>query len=366
MVKVIHAVSVMDRAGQETFLMNVYRNIDREQVQFAFQCSVEKHGDYDEEIEQLGGKLLYLGENKIKFPVLKYLGAIQQQYRFFKKHKEYDVFHIHTYHAFDAWLCIVGAKLGGMKNIVLHSHNTSGLHAGLHKIFRKLLKYMRIERCACSKEAAKWMYGEKELGRVTIVNNGIEPQKFAFDQEKREQKRAELGLKEKFVVGHIGRFNYQKNHKFLLDVFYEVQKRREDAVLLLIGTGELEAEIVKKVSELKIEDKVKFLGVRSDVQELLWAMDIFLFPSLFEGLSVVAIEAQATGVPILAADTLSPETKITTCMEFLALEKPTEEWAEKVLEMGMNERKDTQKDIQKAGYVIEDVAQMLETKYCNF
>ena len=365
MLRVIHSVSVMNRAGQETFIMNIYRNINREKVQFDFQCTKFENGDYDREIEALGGKILYLGENPIKLPFLKYLGDVYLQYHFFKNHKDYNVFHIHTYHAFDAWLSIVGAKLAGMKNIVLHSHNSQGLHPKLHRIFRRLLPYMKIERFACSEMAAKWMFGEKEVrrGKVNVIKNGIVPEEFSFDEKERKLKREELGLEEKKIVGHIGRFSRQKNHEFLIDIFEAVHKKNPDAVLLLIGIGELQERIRDKVKEKNLEEVVKFMGVRTDIKELLWSMDVFLFPSLYEGLSVVAIEGQAAGVPILAADTLSPETKITECINFLSLNEKLDKWSERVLELSEYGHCYTIEDIKRAGYDITVTAHILEEKY---
>ncbi len=410
MIKVMHAVSIMNRAGQETFIMNMYRNIDRSEIQFGFQCSVSGIGDFDEEIKVLGGEIYHLEENRCRIPFLKYINDIRIQYRFFKEHKDYEVYHIHTYHAFNAWLSIVGAKLAGIEKVVLHSHNTFGMHPQLHKIFRYFLKYMKIERLACSEMAAEWMYGKKELKKVKIINNGIEhPQlhkifryflkymkierlacsemaaewmygkkelkkvkiinngidaeAFVFQQKKREDKRRELGIDKKLVIGHIGRFMPQKNHKFLIEIFEEIVKKDNRGILLLIGVGELQQEIEKLVEEKGLTDKVRFMGVRTDIKELLWAMDLFLFPSLYEGLSVVAIEAQAAGVPVLASDTLTEETKVTECMQFYSLEKSTEEWAEQAIKMTKEEHKNTVESIKNAHYDMKENIGIMEKIY---
>ena len=367
MIKVVHSVSIMNRAGQETFLMNVYRNIDRTKIQFDFQCSVNAKGDYDEEIERLGGGLTYLEKNKIRVPYLRYIGDIYVQYKFFKLHKDYDVFHIHTYHAFNAWLAIVGAKVGGIKNIVLHSHNSQGMHPGLHKLFRFILNRMDIHRYACSEMAARWMYGTKALqsGNIKIVKNGIIPEEFAFSEEGRYEKRKELKIQDEIVLGHIGRFGEQKNHAFLIDIFSEFVKIVPKARLLLVGEGELKGDIQKKVDRLGLHDKVSFLGVREDIKEILWTMDAFVFPSLYEGLSVVAIEAQAAGVPILAADTLSDETKITECLHFYSLNASPHDWAERIKELCEEKHLLTTETIKKAGYDIHETAEILANDYQN-
>lgn len=363
MIKVMHAVSIMNRAGQETFIMNMYRNIDRSEIQFGFQCSVSGIGDFDEEIKVLGGEIYHLEENRCRIPFLKYINDIWIQYRFFKEHKDYEVYHIHTYHAFNAWLSIAGAKLAGIEKVVLHSHNTFGMHPQLHKIFRYFLKYMKIERLACSEMAAEWMYGKKELKKVKIINNGIDAEAFVFQHKKREDKRRELGIDQKLVIGHIGRFMPQKNHKFLIDIFEKIAERDSSAVLLLIGIGELQKEIEDQVKSKGLSDKVKFMGVRTDVRELLWAIDLFLFPSLYEGLSVVAIEAQAAGVPILAADTLTKETKVTKCMTFYPLESSAEEWAEKAMEMASVGHQNTLESIRQAHYDMKQNVYIMENMY---
>lgn len=366
--KVIHAVSVMNRAGQETFIMNVYRNIDREKIQFDFQCSVHQPGDFDEEIKKMGGNVLYLPSNTIKNPIFKYFADIRNQYQFFKKHPGYQVFHIHTYHAFDAWLGIVGAKMAGVKHICLHSHNTQGLHPELHKIFRFFLNHMKITRFACSYAAGEWMYGEKfmQQGKAEVIKNGIQVSDFVFDENRREATKKVMNLDDKFVVGHIGRFNYQKNHKFLLQVFKEIQKQQENAILLLLGTGELEEQVKVQAVNLGIQDAIQFLGVRSDVIDILFAMDVFVFPSLFEGLSVVAIEDQAAGTPMLAADTLTEETKITDSLCFCSLEASPKLWAQKAIELGKLAHQNNQDAIIRSGYDIKATAGRLSEVYLKW
>ena len=367
MIRVIHAVSIMDRAGQETFLMNVYRRLNRDAIQFDFQCSRLGKGDYDEEIHQLGGKTIYLGENKIKLPWIRYIGDVVLQYKFFKSHRNYEAYHIHTYHAFNAWLSIVGAKMAGMKNVILHCHSTKGQHPILHRIFRFMLRGMNIKRYACSAKAGVWMFGEKvtKAGKVKIIFNGIEPENFSFDQKKREEKREELKLKNDFVIGHIGNFSPPKNYDFLIDIFYQLNTVIDNAKLLLIGSGGLEDTIRAKVEKLNMQDKVLFLGVRTDINELLWAMDVFLFPSLYEGLSVSAIEAQASGVSALVADTLVKETKITECFWFMSLQKEAKEWATKLLELQGMGHVLTTDEIRKAGYDIGDSVKFLEVEYTS-
>lgn len=365
MVKVIHSVSLMDRGGQETFIMNLYRNINHELIQFDFQCSVQKVGVFDEEIRSYGGDILYLEDNHAKGKIFKYLTDIKNQYSFFKKHPNYDILHIHTYHAFDAWIAVVGARLAGVKKIIVHSHNTYGLHPTLHKLFRILLGKCKIERLACSIAAGDWLFGKSAMrkGQIKVIYNGIRPEDFAFDKVTREKKRTELGLENQLVVGHVGRFMRQKNHKFIVEIFHKIYLSRPDAKLLFIGDGQLRSEIEMLVKELNLEDAVIFLGVRTDVQELLNAMDVFLFPSLHEGLSVVAIEAQANGLPIVASDAMTVETKITNCLEFFSLNDDLEKWKQATIEAAEKGHCDTKKEIEEAGYDIRNVAREMEDIY---
>ena len=365
MVKVMHAVSVMNRAGQETFIMNLYRTINRDKVQFGFQCSLDAEGDFDEEIRNLGGELFFLGKRRTNLPILKYFNEIVLQYRFFKKHSDYEIFHIHTYHALSAVICIVGAKMAGVNKVFLHSHNTFGMHPILHKFLRFFVRKMEITKLACSFKAAEWMYGKKDVkdGNVKVIKNGIFPKQFRFNQEKRNTKRKGLQVEENCIIGHIGRFNTQKNHEFLIDVFQQIKGINDKAILLLIGTGELEDTIREKVISLGLQDSVKFMGTREDINELLWIFDLFLFPSLYEGLSVVAIEAQAAGVPILAADTLVPETKVTDCLHFFPLDKTPKEWAERALALAKIGHADSENQIRISGYDMEEEAKKIQKLY---
>lgn len=366
MIRVIHSVSIMNRAGQETFLMNTYRRLNREKIQFDFQCSEKAEGDYNSEIREMGGNLFYLGDNKIKMPYLKYIGAIIQQYRFFKEHQEYDIFHIHTYHAFDAWLSIVGAKMAGMKHIILHSHSTSGMHVRLHKIFRNILSVMNIERFACSQTAAEWMFGKTAVQnhKVHIVKNGIVPENFTFSESGRMQKRKTLNIDNKIVVGHVGRLELPKNHEFLIDIFEEFVRIEKNAILLLVGEGSLHKDIETKVKKMGLQDKVMFLGVRQDINELLWAMDIFVFPSIYEGLGIAAIEAQAAGVPCLLSNRISEECKVTDNVEFCPLENP-DIWIRQMTKNCRKGHRNNEMDINRAGYNINETVRFLEKKYVD-
>ena len=206
----------------------------------------------------------------------------------------------------------------------------------------------------CSKLACEWLFGKGcvERGEARVILNGIDSTLFVYNEKVRLEIRQELGIEDKFVIGHVGRFVNQKNHTFLLDIFAEICKRRNDAVLLLIGIGELMDSMKKKAANLGIADKVRFVGFRDDRNRFMQAMDSFLFPSLYEGLSVVLVEAQASGLPVFASDSTTSETKYSPYMKFLSLELSASEWANEILKVGCIERKDMTDIIKEAGFEI--------------
>lgn len=363
MLKVTHSVLRMDRAGQETFIMNLYRKIDPEKIRFDFLCTDAKPGDYDEEIRKLGGTIYVLPPITLRGPV-KQLQKSWYQYRALRAHP-CDVYHIHTHHAMDAFREALTAKLSGVKTVVVHSHNSSALfHLGAHRFFRYLLALLPIRRFACSKEAGQWMF----LGnRYQVLHNGLDLNTFCFQPALREQVRQDMGWEDKKIVGHVGRFNAQKNHRFLLEVFAQLHRLDPQTLLILVGQGELEAEIRTLAAEMGLNDAVRFLGVRADVQALYQAMDLFLFPSLFEGLPVVLVEAQACDLPCLASDAISEDAFLTDRSVRLSLEESPEHWARQAQMMleDAASRGDNSEQIRKAGYDITALAQTLDQYYAG-
>ncbi len=365
MLKVLHYVAVMDRGGQETFIMNLFRKIDRSKIQFDFLCGEDRTGAYDEEITSLGGKIFHLKERTAPNP-LNHIQEVRALARFLRKcETKYDVFHIHTHHAFSAFLSVLGAKLGGIKTVVVHSHNTSAqYHLKAHEFFKKLLGHFKIKRFACSEAAGVWLHGNKDF---KVIHNGVDLNVFRFDEEKRTEIRKELKWEDQKIIGHIGRFNGQKNHKFLIDIFEVLHLNEPNTQLVLVGKGELEEEVRQQVSEKNLTEAVTFLGVREDVQRLYQGMDLFLFPSLFEGLSVVLVEAQTCGLPCLISDTITPENVFVDNVIQKSLKDPAEEWARSGAKMLTDyaERSDTTERIQKAGYDMGDLASKLYDVYMS-
>lgn len=361
MIKVLHSVAIMDRAGQETFLMNLFRKIDTKEFQFDFLCTEPDEGAYDKEIYALGGHVYHTDPLTIKGP-LKQLQSVKILRKALKAHP-CDVFHIHTDHAMDAFLKAFTAKCSGIKTVVVHSHNTSALyHQKAHAVFKRLLCLLPIKRFACSEAAGRWMFCGNNF---QVIHNGLNLDICHFDSEQRRQVRSQMGWEGKKIVGHVGRFNEQKNHRFLIDIFEKLHQIEPTTHLVLVGKGELEDEIRQRVATKGLSEAVSFLGVRTDVLRLYQGMDMLLFPSLFEGLSVVLTEAQACDLPCLASDTNSRETILSDRLTVWPLESSAENWAEEAQRIlaFSSSRGDNRMQIQAAGYDIAQLAENLKSRY---
>lgn len=287
---------------------------------------------------------------------------------FFKEHHDYDVVHMHS--SSKNFFILQCAAKWNIPVRVAHSHNTgfqskNPLTIALGNMMKKPMQKYATHWVGCSKLACEWLFGQGcvERGEAKVILNGIDSSLFVYDEQVRNQVRKEMQLENKFVIGHVGRFVNQKNHTFLLDIFAEIVKHRNDSVLMLIGIGELMAAMKQKAANLGIADKVLFVGFRDDRNRLMQAMDSFLFPSLYEGLSVVLIEAQAAGLPVFTSDTTTTETKYSPYMQFLSLKQPASEWAETLLKKGAAERKDMTKTLDNAGFEIRAMVRNLYELY---
>lgn len=260
-----------------------------------------------------------------------------------------------------SYLPLLAGKKAGIPVRIAHSHNTS-----LDKDFKYLLKqYFRFRvrgvvthRFACGQEAGRFLFGRKDF---LVIPNAVDARRFSYDAGVRAAKRQALELDGKFVVGHVGRLSYQKNHKFLIPIFAQVAKQEPNALLLLIGVGEKEAEIREQVCQLGLENAVRFLGSRSDVNELYQAMDVFVMPSLFEGIPVVGIEAQFAGLPCIFSDKVPQEVMFTDNCQSLSLQASAGEWAQQLL--ATRDRQRGTEQIINAGYDIKNAHSLLEQQY---
>lgn len=352
MIRILHIVTYMGRGGLETLLMNCFRHIDREQVQFDFLVHRDFRADYDDEIEALGGKIYRLPRLNPISP--EYYQALDT---FFRAHSEYKIVHCHLDCMSAIPLFI--AKKHGVPVRIAHSHNANqdrDWKYPLKLFFKHFIPHTATHFFACSRDAGSWMFPGQN---VIILNNGIDAELFRFDSAVRAQMRDQLSLADALVIGHTGRFAPQKNHTFLIDIFREIKKRRPDSTLLLIGTGELEDSIRHKVDSLGLSESIKFLGSKPDVYRYLQAMDVFVMPSLYEGLSLASVEAQASGLPCFFSDTVSAECQMSDKVSFLPLSSPAEHWAEYILSVDISSRSSGHGDVRQAGFDIQSTTDKL-------
>jgi glycosyltransferase involved in cell wall biosynthesis len=363
-IRILQVLAGMNRGGSETLIMNIYRNIDRAKVQFDFILFRSEECDFNEEIRNLGGKIHYIprynGKNHFKFK--------KSWNSFFKEHPEYKIIHGHVRSTASIYLKI--AKKYGLVTIA-HSHSTSSRGNKIEQLAKNLIqypiRYIASYLFACSDAAGKWLFGSKYIKKdnFKIVHNAIESEQYIYNELSRSKQRKKLNIDNKIVFGHIGSFTHPKNHAFLIDVFKAVHDKNENAVLILVGDGELRSSIEEKIRDLKLTNNVILTGVRSDIPELLQAMDVFVFPSLFEGLGIVAVEAQAAGLPCIVADTIPKEAFVTDLIKILSLKDSPVLWAEMILDNISHKRKDTQQEIIKQGYDIKETVKWLEEFYLN-
>ena len=360
MIRVLQCVNDMHRAGLETMLMNYYRNIDRTKIQFDFLTHRPDKSDYDDEILSLGGKSLLC--TKIISTELSSIFQIYEK-KFFAEHPEYQIVHSHIDSM--SYLPLLAAKKAGVPIRIAHSHNTSidkDFKYILKQYFRKKVTKAANYYCACGQEAGEFLFPGKEF---TFIPNAIEVDKFLYNEEVRDRKRKDLGLTSEFVVGHVGRLSYQKNHELLIRIFNELHKKDANTILLLIGVGEKENEIRKQVHELKLDECVKFLGNRDDVNELYQAMDVFVMPSLFEGIPVVGVEAQFAGLPCVFSDKVPVEVKFSSKTQFVGLNSRLEDWIRAIGKYKGTEKNIAAEDLENSQYDIKKAYAILQNYYLD-
>ena len=361
MIRILQSVSNMDRGGIETMLMNFYRHMDREKVQFDFLCNKADVGDYDEEIKALGGRIFVTPGFKSYRRYVSYMTDL------FKEHPEYKI--IHTHNGSLMLYALEAAKKNGIPVRIAHAHATAvpvGLKNQLKKLMRPMIKYAATDYWGCSEAAGKFYFSEKYWNKAhEFIRNAIEVENFTFNKDIRKAIRDEYGFGDKLVVGNAGRMAPQKNQKKLIDTFAEMHKINPETHLVIIGSGELEAKLKEQVKELKLEKHVTFTGVITNVNEWYSAIDVFVMTSLYEGLPVVAVEAQAADLPCVLTDTITPEVKVTERVWFLGLNDEPKKWAKTILEIEPAERISRKKELQKAGYDITTEAKRMQDLYIN-
>lgn len=356
-IRILHIVQRMEAGGTQAFLMNLYRNIDRSKIQFDFLVEYEEKEFYDNEIISLGGKIYYTNFRKT-LNVIKFKRTISE---ILKNHPEYKIIHIHA--TAIGRICTDVARKCGVKTIIAHSHSNNAIKDWKNCpkiILRKLYTKGPTDFFACSEEAGKYTFRNKEF---TVIYNAIDIDKFLFNQEVRENIRKELNIEDKFVIGNIGRLQKEKNQTFLIDIFYKIQKKKDNAVLLIIGKGPLENTLKEKVSNLGIDNKVYFLGNRKDVEKIYQGMDVFVLPSLYEGLGIVAVEAQASGLPVIASTGVAKEANITSNIQNIDLKDSIDIWAETICRSNVENRNSVEKLVRNSKFDVKNSAKFLQEFY---
>ncbi|MDE5931637.1 MAG: glycosyltransferase family 1 protein [Lachnospiraceae bacterium] len=363
-IRILHVLGGVSLGGAESRIMDLYRCIDREKIQFDFLVHQSAQGYYEEEIKMLGGRLYRVPRFRL-YNIFAYRKALRD---FFAKHHEFRAVHGHMTSTAAIYLPI--AKKYGIPMTIAHARS-AGVDQGAKGLLTRLLRRPLPRKCdrmfACSGLAGAAVFGKKNAaaGRVQVIPNAIDVRPFCFCRETRNEMRCALLFEDKFVVGHVGRFHYAKNHEYLLEVFAEIAKRQDNAVLLLLGEGERMAEMKQRAEALGIADKLFFAGNQKETWKYYQAMDFFVFPSRFEGLPGTVIEAQSAGLRWLISDTIAEETVITELTTCMSIAESPDKWAEYVLANREYERTDRYEQIVAAGFDVRTQAKWYEQFYLN-
>ena len=353
--RVLQIVTHMNRGGLESMIMNYYRSIDRDRFQFDFLTHREHEGDFDAEIKKLGGRIYHVP------PLNPFSGRYATALKQFYAAHPYRVVHAHL-DCMSAYP-LKAAKEAGVYKRIAHAHNTSqnkDIKYPIKLMSRgKIAKYA-TDLYACGREAGDWMY---RGAPYTVLNNAIDARAYVYNADIRHEVRGSLRLDGKLVIGHIGSMNAVKNQTFLLEIFAALHEEMPESMLLLVGDGPDRKALEQKAAALRIADAVFFTGVRSDIPRLLQAMDVFVFPSLFEGLPVSLVEAQAAGLPCIVSDAVSVECRLTEQLRFLSLNRPARDWAGMIRRAAAVQRQDTYEEIRAAGYDVRENVKRLEELY---
>lgn len=328
-IRVLHVFGALDTGGVANFVMNTYRSMDRTRVQYDFALS-QGAAVMDEEAKSLGARLFYFDPTK---NLIKNLNWVLTE------SGPFDAVHSHMF--FYSGLILRCAKQHGVPIRIAHAHNAHTGESGslvrraYESGMRRMIRANATVMLGCSEKACRYVFGDRCMSdpRVSVLPDGIDCERFAFDEAERRKIRMQYGLGNRFVVGHVGHFNPAKNHEKILQVFAEVKKRRDDAALLLVGDGELEQETHARVHSMGLDADVIFAGAHQNVEDYYNAMDVFLFPSRYEGFGMAMVEAQANGLACVASDVVPEETNVTGRAVFLPLEASADQWVTALLSM---------------------------------
>lgn len=341
-IRVLQVFTTMGRGGAESMIMNYYRNIDRTKVQFDFLVHRQERAAFDDEIEQMGGVIYRMPAINPINPK-KYYKALRA---FFNTHNTYKIVHSHlnTFSTFPLKIAeeykiptrIAHAHIAmdpiTLKHTLKSIPNTIEALKKVVKLYvKRTIHKHTTHSFACGKKAGTWLYGKN--AQFHIMNNAISAHNFAYDIDKESELKKNFNIQDKIVLGHIGRFTHQKNHTFLIDILADVLVSNKNYVLVLIGDGPLKQNTIEKAKKLHIFDQILFLGLKTNISELIQMIDVFVFPSLYEGLPVTLVEAQAAGLKILASNNITEEVKLTEDIQFLPITEGTTPWVNALLKL---------------------------------
>ena len=364
MIRILHVINSINMGGIQTTLINIMKKIDRKKVVFDFLVETDPNGDYAEQIKNLGGKIYYVTPRRESLYRNK-----KELNEFFKNHKEYNIVHMHV----SSLTYITPLKVAKKYHVpvrIVHSRNTrqggSKLHKFIHAYNKLFIEKIATHYFACSDLAGEWLYPKKLLthDNYRIINNGIDTKKFAFNEDVRKKMRQELSCGDDTCFVCVGRLHHQKNHMFLLDVFKKINDQNKATKLYLVGEGSLREKIENRIKELDLSDKVILLGNKSNINEILQAMDMFLMTSFYEGLPGSVIEAQGAGLPCIISDSITKLVKVTNLVTFVSLNESTTKWKEIILKKLKNtKRRNTRLELIKKGFDMNRISGNLQEFY---
>lgn len=371
-IRVLHVLGGTNLGGAESRIMDLYRQMDKSRIQFDFLVHTDQEGYFDKEIEELGGRIFRVP----RFRLYNYFSYKRAVRRFFEKNHGFQAVQGHITSTASIYLPV--AKKSGIPVTIAHARS-AGVDKGpkgiLTRILRKNLWKKADYLFTCSRIAGISVFGRKAVkeGKTIFIPNAIDCEAFAYDAEKRAEIRKELGLTEKYVIGHVGRFHYAKNHEYLIRIFAalcsrkmknkQVSEKQRDYALILLGEGGKMQAVKDLAKELGIEDKVYFLGNHSNVNDYYQAMDYFVYPSRFEGLPGTVVEAQCSGLKCAMSDSICEEAAVTDLVHAMSIEEDPEKWADYIAATINYERRSHAKEMQKAGFDVHRQAEVMKEFY---
>ncbi|MCL2426031.1 MAG: glycosyltransferase [Oscillospiraceae bacterium] len=358
MIRVLQVVTQMNRAGLESRLMDIYRNINREYVQFDFYTFRKKTGYFDDEIKSLGGRVYY----NDPISVSRMCQVTKIVHDFLLCHPEYKIIHAHM----NQWCGIIlkGAKKARLPIRIAHSRTALGKHSiknTVKNIIKLSTNKYATHKFAVSHNTAIWLYGKNS--NATVWPNSIDSQKFCYNAETRARIRAELDMTNKYVLIHVGNMRPVKNHMFIIDVFERLKQKKPNSKMVFIGADHMDGYVQAYAETKKTSNDILFMGARSDVNEIMQAGDVFVFPSFYEGFSGTIIEAQTAGLPCIISDTITHEVCLTDHIVQVPINKGVEPWVEQILQFESAERVNNYQLVCEKGYDVFTLCDNLEKFY---